>query len=365
MIEYFSIPKELKGEKLNELLKRLDYLTESICHFEYSPKDHSIMIEFTEEKERGPIDLHHSFKILVNEIQKARFVKTRILRECNHRPANMINYKQEQRDYYNETEIQLFEMLDKHFISIAKKYGAILRDYQITYSYENMIKNNYHMNFPQNIYSIFEIEHNYSFIEKIRALEDGMIPDSFFRASCFYLQPCICYHCYEELADKRIEKQVFTAKGKCFRHEVSRRINFLRKHEFLMREIVFVGDQDFVIGLRDALLEDVWVLYTKTLGLPGKVETAMDPFFYYEDMRKQSFQLAWDSKYELVGIASDGKSSALASFNYCNQVLCKSYQITNDLHEPLHSGCVALGLDRWVETFLSYYGENTEKWPVK
>ncbi|MFP3345602.1 hypothetical protein R0J87_24270, partial [Halomonas sp. SIMBA_159] len=68
-----------------------------------------------------------------------------------------------------------------------------------------------------------------------------------------------------------------------------------------MREIVFIGDSEYINETRKTLLENTWQCFHQ-LGLSGKVTTANDPFFFYDDMDKANYQLMANSKYELVAV---------------------------------------------------------------
>ncbi|PKG48907.1 aminoacyl--tRNA ligase-related protein, partial [Planococcus sp. Urea-trap-24] len=274
------------------------------------------------------------------------------------------NEKKQKRNYYEETELQILNFIDNQLVNLAKQYGALIREYPTLLSYENMVKNNYHKNFPQNIYSPFEIEHNYKLIEEIRNQTEKNIKDETFKSSGYFLQPCICYHCYEELQDCNIENIVFTGKGKCYRHEVEWKKSTYRKNEFYMREIVYFGEKNNVLKIRENLIKEVWAFF-KELNLVGKIETATDPFFFYDDMKKSTYQLMTEAKYELVAKISEEKDISIASFNFCNNNLCDAYNIRNSKEELLFSGCTAFGLDRWVALILNTLGEDLDKWPER
>ena len=118
---------------------------------------------------------------------------------------------------------------------------------------------------------------------------------------------------------------MMTAAGQCFRHEISWKVDPLRKLEFSMREIVFIGDNEYINEIRKTLLEHTWQCFHQ-LGLSGKVTTANDPFFFYDDMDKANYQLMANSKYELVAV-TEKKDVSIASFNDCGEMLCERFQI--------------------------------------
>ncbi|UNL87595.1 hypothetical protein [Priestia koreensis] len=200
-------------------------------------------------------------------------------------------------------------------------------------------------------------------MEIIRSSKEKFIPLDMFQSSDKVLQPCICYHCYEELSDKEISTKIISAKGNCFRNEIVNELNNFRKSEFEMREIVIFGDSHEVSNLRKNLMSDVWNLFCK-LGLNGLVQTANDPFFYYEDFKKETYQLMSEAKYELIYTPkeTDSKGVAIASFNYIGEYLCRKYNIKKG-NKIANSACIAFGIDRWSEAIINRYGNTKNNWP--
>jgi seryl-tRNA synthetase len=70
-----------------------------------------------------------------------------------------------------------------------------------------------------------------------------------------------------------------------------------------------------------------------------------------------------DAKYELEFISVSGSSSSIASFNNCQDTLCEKFEITDQEHRTLHSGCVAFGIDRWRAALFERYGSDSRNWP--
>ena len=65
-----------------------------------------------------------------------------------------------------------------------------------------------------------------------------------------------------------------------------------------MREIIFFGNNEYVIKSRNQILEHCKTLFDK-LKLPFRVVTAFDPFFTNTSDSKRVFQTALDLKYEI------------------------------------------------------------------
>ncbi|SEF86352.1 tRNA ligase [Paenibacillus sp. UNC499MF] len=307
-----------------------------------------------------------------------------------------------------EARVLLEQALVKLLRSRARAHGAALRSYPAMMPESVLQKSGYIRNFPQNVYAVGEFRHQFDAMQEIRSrLRDNAPLHNLLQPSGMYLQPCVCYHVYEERSGKRSgtpagsgssrlaagaegavssgpELTLYSAYGLCFRHEHASRIDDSRLREFGMFEIVYIGGAQEVRDMRQKLLDDTWRLFGE-LGLEGYVETASDPFFLPEDTDRRLFQLAAESKFELR-FAPGGESAsdyAVTSFNVCGDVLCKAFGITGEAAEygdsgeagedgetgqtgkgaPLHSGCTAYGVDRWARALAETYGYEAGSWP--
>ncbi|MBG9941025.1 aminoacyl--tRNA ligase-related protein [Brevibacillus formosus] len=355
-----EISIDFKDAKIKELLDRLPYVSEDIQHAFYDVNRKCVEIDIIGEHQWDTIK--DTIKELIISISDARIIEQRVIKK-NFEYSMLKEYKEDLADpgYLDDVDITIMENLDLIFLTLAKKYHATLREYPTTYSAKNMSKNGYHLRFPQNVYRISRIPHNYSALKTIK--ENGLttIPDEYFKSEDSYLQPCLCYHCYQELEHKTIPHlKVFTARGKCFRQEVSWKVNRLRKNEFTMREIIFVGEAEEIYQLRNRVVEDTWEIF-EAFGLNGALVTSSDPFFHYDDMKsKGAVQLFSDAKFELDAYISKGEKTSIASFNYCSDMLCKNFNLKNMEGSYLHSGCVGFGLERWKEAIKERHGYGEE-----
>ncbi|MBJ8030418.1 aminoacyl--tRNA ligase-related protein [Bacillus cereus group sp. N21] len=360
---HFPIPGHLKKEFLSEFIERIAYLSPNIQFVQFLESEGVIEVELIKDENIENFQL--SYSELSESSKRWKFLNEKELKSNLSMDQQHIYSAEKVADvaFYGELELKLLEFFDQQFIEIARNAGATLRQYPVTLTNEIMEKCKYHTNFPQNIFAVFEIPHNYQIIDSIRQEGNGFHAGHF-QDSGRFLQPCVCYHCYSEWTNQQFTSpKIITAKGNCFRHEIQWRLNPLRKLEFTMREIVFIGSEEQILDLRMEILDEVWNLFND-LNLNGKVVTASDPFFFYEDMDKVTYQKMANAKYELVAV-TNGESSSIASFNYCDDTLCKSFDITNKYGENLKSGCVAFGIDRWLQVFLNQYGKDDACWPEK
>ncbi|OAB33774.1 aminoacyl--tRNA ligase-related protein [Paenibacillus glacialis] len=362
MMKTFLIPAKYNEIQIGELLDRLPYISENITGVEYNSTNKTINIYLQDETylsflEDGLKDIEDNIEIL--RVAKQRIIKDNTVSDNLQAKTEV----KETKSFYTEIEMILMERLDNILLKIAKGNEAINRQYPSLLTEEAMDRCQYHKSFPQNVYSLFHIPHDFRIIEQIRKESEGL-PFPAFVPAGIYLRPCICYHVYEELAQQPVnEFIIYTSRGQCFRHEVAWKTNDFRKTEFTMREIVFVGHREQVESFRNQLMDEIWNLFEK-LGLHGKLLTARDPFFHYDDLKtKGAFQAMANAKYELEFISNAGNTFSIASFNNCGDMICQKYGITDTSQEYLYSGCIAFGLDRWKEAICDVYGDNEADWP--
>ena len=172
------------------------------------------------------------------------------------------------------------------------------------------------------------------------------------------LSPAVCYHTYGALMGQHLSAgaaSAFTGHGRCFRYESKNLTGLDRLWEFSMREIVWLGDREAVLGARDRAIDAVWRL-VDLLDLSARLETACDPFFASDFPSLRFFQLANELKYELKVDVAPGESIACASFNYHERFFGTRFGITAADGEAAHTGCAAFGLERLLYACYCQHG---------
>ncbi|MNB80293.1 Amino acid--[acyl-carrier-protein] ligase 1 [compost metagenome] len=352
--------------KVDILLDKIPYLSEIITGMTYIKDKRLVELTVNEsDLDSAQISqLKESYAALCSSLMNTRVIKERVIRSNlspNQPAANQkVRSDLKRSKYMDELDIQVSAHLDKRFILIAQQYDAELREYPTLLDKDNMTRNQYHIHFPQNVYGVASIPHDYKVINKIRITSEKVDSSLVFCGE--FLQPCICYHCYEELQGRELSQgKMLTGVGKCFRHEIEWRKSKYRRSEFKMREIVFIGKEDWVVQSRISIMEDVWSFF-KSLGLKGRIATATDPFYFSQDMgTKGTYQMMSNAKYELLVTTLEGKEVSLASFNFCQDTLCSKYDIKDENGTALYSGCVAFGVDRWKESLMDAYNRDWER----
>jgi seryl-tRNA synthetase len=181
------------------------------------------------------------------------------------------------------------------------------------------------------------------------------------------LNPAACFPCYPTLTGQNFDQgQCYTWLGRVFRYE-SRNINGLdRLYEFNVRELVFVGDEDYVRSIRNKAMPIVEEL-ANFMDIDCQVQTATDPFFATVSAAKKFWQASQEVKCEIKipSLANDGtvKQLACGSINIHGNFFGKRFGFTCQNGEPAQTGCVGLGIERWVLAAFTQHGFDEQRWP--
>lgn len=170
------------------------------------------------------------------------------------------------------------------------------------------------------------------------------------------LTPAACYPVYPAWRDRSLDEAVhLTVAATCFRHEADF-VPLRRQWAFTMREIVCLGTGDevdaFLAGGR-RLIETL----CRRLDLAMQWEAADDPFFDPGRSGPALVQRLWPTKHEAVVDAL-----AIGSVNRHHDHFGHAFGITRGARTA-HSGCVALGLDRWLGVVAGRWGTDAANWP--
>jgi hypothetical protein len=158
------------------------------------------------------------------------------------------------------------------------------------------------------------------------------------------LSPAVCYHTYAQFTGRVIgDELAVTARGRCFRAEQNAQPG-VRQIEFEMREIVLLGTSSWVNACADGVRRAVEVAALRT-GLSGVWQQAEDPFFLPRAAGKALMQRLLKVKVEYQLSAPGGL--ALASVNRHGTFFGQRFDIRTTAGEPVHTACIAVGLDRW------------------
>ena len=235
-------------------------------------------------------------------------------------------------------ECGAFDRIDAHVRDIASSFNAGEMQYPALIDRAVLVHAEYPEAFP---HLLMSASHRCGRGNDTPARDDAS-PDHALTDWC--LSPAVCYHTYAQLAGSTIDRlAVFTARGRCFRLESDTAAG-IRQIEFEMREIVFAGSRAAVeASVEDArqMLEAV----AREIGLLGHWHVAEDPFFLPQAGGKALMQRLMKTKLEYQTL--DASHLALASVNRHGSFFGRRFDITSSEGEPVHTACLAVGLDRW------------------
>jgi hypothetical protein len=268
--------------------------------------------------------------------------------------------------------IKLFNYFDNEIKRIViDEYSGIEYQYPTLIPLSVIKKINYIRNFPHFFMGVSRLHNdlnNYNaFLDENEENNDF---ENYFYDYCsgmeLCLPPTMCYHTYHQFGNSMLnsgENYVITSKGKSFRYETKYAKGLERLWDFTIREIVFMGEMDFVNRQRTNFMDRIFILFEE-LGFRGFCEVANDPFFITDTgtMRHIS-QKILELKYECRFTIDENKTIAIGSFNFHDNYFGKSFNIKDPLGTEVITACAGFGLERLVYAFLCQYGLDRSNWP--
>ena len=267
-----------------------------------------------------------------------------------------------------EQSLFLFNMFNEYFLNIVKSVFETYeqREYPVMLSVDKYQKTGYLKNSPQ--YAIFcsTVHENISELENVDNSIRSQCVDRYLKYPQYALSPSACFHTYVELENMVLENpKAFTFVQRVFRNEGRFNINtFARLRDYHVREIVMVGDWNYVRTKRELLMTETINLLNK-LGLEGDLTVASDPFIIPKMQKYKKIQIYEKSKYELHLNNNKTDKISVASFNIHGTAFTHPFNIKVKDIEQTITGCVGYGIERWVLAFLCQYGEDVSNWPAE
>lgn len=276
---------------------------------------------------------------------------------------------------------RLIDYFESIFLELAASFGAEPYRFPTLIPARYLERVGYFRAFPHSLTFATHLREDLDAIDHFAqhaACEHGELntPPGSFSGIQALLSPAVCYHLYFSLADRPLPKTsgqagglVATAVGNCFRYESFNLRSLERLWNFTMREIIFVGSKNFVLENREIARQRM-AAHLEQIGLAYRVESANDPFFIGEFRKQAAFQSAFQLKYEIrARLPFKDSTLAVGSYNYHQDFFGRNLNITlpgasDPSRQPVHTGCVAFGLERMAYAFLAQFGLEPENWPA-
>ena len=381
-----SIPEHLTSE----VQSKLAYVDETIAHATVHPDSIELIIEIPPTEEKDGIspekvaEINEKVQRVVNSMAKGAIKpKIQVLEDYMDRSVSydldpniellrIGELSQEGNGFYTVGPLLsgLIEFFEKQFINLADSFNAKPYRFPTLISAEMLDRVGYFSAFPHSLSFVTHLREDLDviddFAQRTKFTSDGLNTsnDSFSKIQAL-LSPAVCYHLYFSLADKKLpgEKLAATGVGNCFRYEAINLISLERLWNFTMREIIFVGSKDYVLENRENGRKRMQEFF-ETIGFVYRVESANDPFFIGEFRKQAAFQSAFQLKFEIrASLPFKENTLAVGSYNYHQDFFGRNLNITLDDGSPVHTSCVAFGLERIAYAFLAQFGLDPNGWP--
>ena len=184
-------------------------------------------------------------------------------------------------------------------------------------------------------------------------------------AADLVLTPAACYPLYPLVAERGPLPSgglIFDVAADCFRREPSQSLD--RLQSFRMREFVRIGSPEDITAFREGWIQRARELAAE-LALPYTVDIANDPFFGRVGQVMAVSQLQQSLKFELlIPYHAAARPTACMSFNYHREHFGQVWGIKASGEAPVHTGCVAFGMDRLTVALFATHGVDLNQWPA-
>lgn len=382
-------------EDINEFLvkefeKKIYYISEDIVSFSREEKDGNIVgmiIELAEGSDQASEVEERAYKILEDEVYGLKDVK--INRIWDNDDVNAANSEETIRKLiednvmhipgdgqvaFKEPLVSLFNLFDFILQGISTRvFGGTEYIFPTLLSNGVLKKVGYFDSFPNLLMFSVRLKNdiaNYKkFKGRFKSLSDTDTITNNLMPYCtgtkYGLPPTMCYYVYDMMSGREIENSCITARGKSFRFENKYSKPFERLWDFTIRETVFLGDAVFVRNHVNAY-KMATIKLMEEIGMHGFCENANDPFFLVDDATSRiNVQKMFGSKYELRMRINKDDTIAIGSFNIHGQFLAKRFSLYSNKpdQEYIYTGCIGIGLERFIFSFLTQFGLDKEEWP--
>jgi len=266
---------------------------------------------------------------------------------------------------------RIFKALNRYVADVAASHGAIEQEYPALWPVDLYRKINYFREFPQQVILGAPLQNDYQVRARFAEAYDRHRPyqsvamNGDFADATYGLQCAVCDTCYYNLRGTRGHPNTaYTTYNKVFRNEWSATGELDRLLTFSVRDIMFVGDKDFVLLHRQRMLDEAAKLLA-LLHLDSRIETANDPFFSNDAVIKNVFQSAAELKYEMLArINHSGAWMAVGSVNFHLDFFGKAFEIRGADDAPVYSGCWGVGFERLTYALYCQHGTDVAAWPA-
>lgn len=264
-----------------------------------------------------------------------------------------------------------FQFLDDALVRrFAMPFDASEEKFPNVIGTKELIKTNHLSSFPEHLNFVSNIEPELDTLDTFGLNAKAADSLDFINAQIMDTpqlihNPSTCYHCYSSRAGQKINKNtVITALASCHRYEGANHKQLGRLMEFSLREVIFLGEPNFVRETRLECLKLIQV-FARDWEIGGVLQSENDPFFTSDFEVMAEHQRKMKMKYEYrAHISDDDDGLAILSSNLHGLTFSKTFNIDGE-DWPVHTGCLGFGLERMVIALIAQHGVNPRSWPEK
>jgi seryl-tRNA synthetase len=384
-----KLEREIEADLAADLQKNSVYISDDLLFLKVEPGGREVAVGYAADADLGRLTGKVD-RYLKAMIGKTRRIATTVhYRRARRDPSPLtcgVEEELKQRDWLFEhgrgqaslagPPMKLIKALDDRFATLYhERFSAVDRMYPAMVGADLLARCGYFESHPNAATFVSHFVEDFDELETFRLSNSQQLsahlPSRGALALPHYcLNPAACFPCYESFQGRQVGSvdTALTWQGRVFRYESRNLAGLDRLWEFNVRELVFLGSQDFVFESRERMVALVKELADEW-DLDCRIETATDAFFPTVYSAKSFWQKVKDVKFELclaVEPASDGspRTVAAGSMNLHGPFFGERFGISLPDGAPASSGCVGWGLERWVLALFCQHGFDPERWPA-
>jgi seryl-tRNA synthetase len=255
--------------------------------------------------------------------------------------------------------LELADACDRAFLRLAAVFDAEQERHPASLPAADLQRVNYLASFPHQAAFAVRMDpaHLDEFLARPALEANGEVALGPLTPVTDVLTPAACYHLYAAHEGESFDRtRYLTTRNTCFRHE-ARYEPLRRMWSFTMREIVCLGTRTDTAGFVERARATVGD-FLGLIDVPVDWLAATDPFFRPQTNPKYLMQRVQPSKQE----ATYGGDLAIGSVNVHHDHFGAAFALTRN-GAPVHSACVAFGIERWLFAITDRHGFDPASWP--
>lgn len=355
-------------ELSNEERRIISFASDKICSYEIDGKIVKLMLK----DDACKADIEKRLKKLVKSQHKnevARVLHSSYVERSYSYDEEILNNGIIKRESdgcisLSELGIKLYQFFDQYFFSILKDTKVIIKQFPTLLNLDTIYSTKYMSTSPQYVIFCSKVKESISEYEDLNDKYLKKNVDTSLDYPQITLSPSACFHLYQSIANQVLEENsMYTMIQNVFRNEGRFNWNELeRLQDYHVREIVIIGDREFVLNERERLLQKS-IKLLDDLKLNYSIEVASDPFIMPDMQKYANIQFANQIKYEMRLNISEQKTVACGSFNIHGKAFTGRFNFSVKDCMNTESGCIGFGIERLIIAFLKQNGTLVSKWP--